>query len=76
MKQLDGKEMKQWTWEPINLSLPVLRELGAKWLVEMEEYFEENPQIIVNGFFYRCSTLGVEGEPELTLNQREKLSSQ
>jgi len=28
----------------------VLKELGAKWMVEMAEYFAENPQIIVNGF--------------------------
>ena len=36
--------------ELINLGLPVLRELGAKWLVQMAEYFGGNPQIIVNGF--------------------------
>ena len=28
----------------------MLKELGAKWLVQMAEYFQENPQIIVNGF--------------------------
>jgi hypothetical protein len=28
----------------------VLKELGAKWMVEMAEYFADNPQIVVNGF--------------------------
>ena len=28
----------------------MLKELGAKWLVQMVEYFSENPQLIVNGF--------------------------
>ena len=71
MKQLDGKENETVDLDPISLGLPILRELGAKWLVEMAEYFEENPQIIVNGFIRagiadaldRAS--GVEGEPEI-----------
>ena len=28
----------------------MLKELGAKWLVEMTEYISKNPEIIVNGF--------------------------
>ena len=28
----------------------MLKELGAKWMVEMAEYFGENPQIVVNDF--------------------------
>ena len=57
--------------QPINLGLPILRELGAKWLVEMAEYFEENPQTIVNRFIRAGITdaldraSGVEGEPEI-----------
>ena len=43
MKRLDGKESETVDLEPINLGLPILRELGAKRLVEMAEYFEENP---------------------------------
>ena len=50
-KQLNESENDDATdLEPINLGLPILRELGAKWLVEVSEYFEENPQIMVNGF--------------------------
>ena len=36
--------------QPINLSMPLLREKGARWLVEMVQYISENPQIIVNRF--------------------------
>ena len=35
--------------QPINLGLQVLKELGARRMVEMAEYFSDNPQIIVNG---------------------------
>ena len=49
-KQLDGKEDEATEVQPINLGLPTLKELGAKWLVQMAEYFADNPQIIVNGF--------------------------
>lgn len=36
--------------EPVNLGLPMLKKLGAKWLVQMAEYFSDNPQLVVNGF--------------------------
>ena len=36
--------------EPVDLSLPVLRELGAKWLVDMAAYIANNPDFIVKGF--------------------------
>jgi len=36
--------------QPIDLSLPALRELGAKWITEMAGYFANNPDIIVKGF--------------------------
>ena len=32
----------------INLLLAVFKEIGARWLVEMLDYFQDNPQIIVN----------------------------
>ena len=50
MKQLDGKEDEATEIQPINLGLPMLKELGARWLVQMAEYFADNPQIIANGF--------------------------
>ena len=51
MKQLDENVNEAMDLEPINLGLPMMKELGAKWLVQMAEHFQENPQIIVNGFF-------------------------
>ena len=30
--------------------MPILKEIGAQWLLEMAEYISENPQFIVNGF--------------------------
>ena len=39
--------------QPINLHLATLKELGAKWLVEMAEHISSTPQFIVNGF--RCA---------------------
>ena len=34
----------------IKMGLPIMRELGAKWMVQMAEYLSDNPQFIVNGF--------------------------
>jgi hypothetical protein len=50
MKQLEGKEIESAELQPISLGMPVLKELGAKWMVEMAAYFGDNPQIVVNGF--------------------------
>ena len=36
--------------KPIDLSLLVMRELGANWLVDMAKYIADNPDFIVNGF--------------------------
>ena len=38
--------------EPVDLSLPIMKELGAKWLTDMAEYLASNPQFIVNGFIH------------------------
>ena len=47
-EQLKGSNVDD--LEPINLGLPILKELGAGWLVEMGKYISQNPQFIVNGF--------------------------
>ena len=49
MKQLEGHD-ESIEIEPIDLSMQVLKELEAKWLVEMAEYMSDNPQFIVKGF--------------------------
>ncbi len=53
MKQLDGKnvdDLEEVELQPIELGMPVLKEIGVQWLVGMAEYVSNNPQFIVNGF--------------------------
>ena len=48
--QLEDNDIESTALQTINLGLPMMKELGAKWMVEMAQYFADNPQIIVNGF--------------------------
>ena len=41
--------MEQQLIEPLNLTGVVLKTVGAKWLVQMHEYLQDNPGL-VNGF--------------------------
>lgn len=50
MTQLTGQDIETAEVEAINLGLPVLKQVSAKWLVDMGKYIAENPQFIVNGF--------------------------
>ena len=36
--------------ETIDLALSIVKPLGAKWLIEMHDYFLQKPEIITNGF--------------------------
>ena len=47
MEDLEGAEI-----QPINLGMPIMKEVGAKWLVGMAEYISDNPHLIVNGFVH------------------------
>ena len=52
-KQLQGKdfgELEEAELLPIDLSMPVMKEVGAKWLVEMADYLSDKPQFVVNRF--------------------------
>ena len=60
-KQLEGKEIDTVEIQPIDLSLQVLKEVGAKWLVEMADYISDNPQFIVNGFIRSGITDALDG---------------
>lgn len=42
---------------PVDMSLAVMKELSAKWLVEMVQYLSDNPHFIVKGF----TTSGIAG---------------
>ena len=53
MKQLDGKDMEYLqvaAIQPIDLSMQVMKHVGATWLVEMAEFISDSPQLIVDGF--------------------------
>ena len=50
-KQLEGvSEIESAELQPLDFSMAVVKELTAKWLVEMVEYLADNPQFIVRGF--------------------------
>ena len=47
-QQLNNSEDLQ--LQPVKLSLSSLKTIGAKWLVGMVDYIQDNPKIVVNGF--------------------------
>ena len=53
--------------EAIDLSLPLLRDLRARWLVEIFQYIADNPQFIVNGF----ARAGITGALDFTEDHNE-----
>ena len=74
-KQLEGNDIGSVDLQPISLGLTVIKELGARWLVEMVEYFAENPQTIVNGFF-KAGIAGALQQLASWLSQTKRSSSQ
>ena len=73
MKQLKGREIESAELQPINLGMPVLKELGARWIVEMAAYFGENPQIIVNGFVKAGITEALDGTIDCGSEEEENV---
>ena len=57
-RELEGKNVEEVDLEANDLPLPLLRELGDRWLVEMFPYIEDNSQFILNGFA-RARIIGV-----------------
>ena len=52
-KQLDGQELEDLediAIQPINLSMPVMKEVSARWLVVIVGRISDNPHLIVSGF--------------------------
>jgi len=48
VQQLEGEDIETCELKPIDLSMSVLKNVRAKWLVEMVNYFEDN---LLMGFF-------------------------
>lgn len=71
IKQLEGRDIESMELQPISMGLPMMKELGAKWLVEMAEHFSENPQIIVNGFI-KAGIAGALDNEEDSTNEEEE----
>ena len=44
MKQLEGREIESAELQPINLGMPVMKELDARWMVEMAAYLARTPR--------------------------------
>ena len=68
MQQLDGRELddlEEVELEPTELGIPLLKEVGAKWLVDMAEYVSDNPQFIVHGFIQSGISGAIEGQDDV-----------
>ena len=57
MEQLDEGIDEVDGIQPINLGLPIMKELEAKWLEEMFDHISDNPQIISLVFFPQPSLM-------------------
>ena len=61
-QQLEGQDIETVAVAPIDLSMGMMKEIGAKWLVDMASYISDNPQFIVNGFIHAGITKALNGE--------------
>ena len=79
VKQLSASaDIESHEQEPVDISLPTLCELGASWLVEMADYFANNPATTVNGFIKSgiCRALdGVESDEDVEDDQGSESST-
>lgn len=61
-KQMEGSaDLNTVELDPVDLSLPLLKEKGAQWLVESVDYLSENPEIVANGFIKSGITSAIDG---------------
>ena len=75
-KQIQGKDIESVELLPIDLSLGVVRELSARWLVEMAGYISDIPQFIVNGFIRAEIFESLEGCEDVILVENGNSCSQ
>ena len=71
LEQVEGQDIDNVEIEPINLSFPVMKELGARWMVETAEYISENPQFMINGFIKAGITRALDGVEEEAVKMDE-----
>ena len=51
LEQVQGQDIDNVEIDPINLSLPVMKELGAKWIGETAEYISETHSLSLMGLY-------------------------
>lgn len=37
-------------FKPVDLKLSVMKPLGARWMIQLYDYFKSTPEVVVNGF--------------------------
>ena len=52
--------------EPVELSTPQMKCVSSQWFVQLYEYLEDNPQIIVHVFRHAYDSLGLLDEDDLS----------
>ena len=68
IEQLDRKDMddlESAEIQPINLGMPILKEVGAKWLAGMAQYITDNPHLIVHGFLHSGISSAIDGAVDM-----------
>ena len=60
--------------QPIQLGMQVIKEVGAKWLVELADFISNNPQFLVNGFIHSGITGAIDGIESNTDNNYDNNS--
>lgn len=66
---LEAAELK-----PIQLGMQVMKEVGAKWLVELADYISNSPEFLVNGFIHSGITGAIVGIESNTDNNYDNNS--
>ena len=64
MQQLEGRDLNDLEaaeLQPIQLGMQVMKDVGAKWLVELADNISNNLQFLVNGFIHSGITGAIDG---------------
>jgi len=58
----DEADVENTIIEPIDLTMAVMKEVSASWLIEMWDYISDNPQFIINGFLHAGISKTLDGD--------------
>ena len=51
------QDQEEHALQPVDLSLAVVKPLGARWMMKLYDYMKQQPQVIKNGFVKAGITL-------------------